>query len=205
MKSVFDKDFAPYGKVIEGYDFAELLSVLEATTEKPADGVIYEPGDATLEALPIANELKHRLFGGLPIQLGYCNGANTMLNCFEYHRGSEAIIAADEIVLIVAKLQDIENGKLDTAKAELFVLPKGSGVLCYETTLHYAPAKKDGAFRAVIVLPKLTNTEKPPYVPTTLEDDMLFARNKWLLAHPDSPEAKNGAYVGLIGANIDIV
>ena len=33
---------------------------------------------------------------------------------------------------------------------------------------------------------------------------MLFAANKWLLAHPDAPEAKNGAYVGLTGENIDI-
>ena len=28
--------------------------------------------------------------------------------------------------------------------------------------------------------------------------------NKWLLAHPDAPEAAQGAYVGLVGENIDI-
>ena len=32
----------------------------------------------------------------------------------------------------------------------------------------------------------------------------LTARNKWLLAHPDSSEAKTGAHIGLTGKNIDI-
>ena len=36
------------------------------------------------------------------------------------------------------------------------------------------------------------------------EDRRLRARNKWLLAHADSSEAKDGAYVGLKGENIDI-
>ena len=36
------------------------------------------------------------------------------------------------------------------------------------------------------------------------EDKMLWARNKWLLAHPDSAEAKQGAYIGLKGENITV-
>ena len=32
----------------------------------------------------------------------------------------------------------------------------------------------------------------------------MTARNKWLLAHPESEEAKNGAHIGLTGLNIDI-
>jgi hypothetical protein len=32
----------------------------------------------------------------------------------------------------------------------------------------------------------------------------MTARNKWLLAHPDSPEAQSGAVVGLAGPNIDL-
>ena len=36
------------------------------------------------------------------------------------------------------------------------------------------------------------------------EDKLLWARNKWLIAHPDSSEAKQGAFVGLSGINIDI-
>ena len=36
------------------------------------------------------------------------------------------------------------------------------------------------------------------------EDKLLRTRNKWLLAHPDSAEAKDGAMVGLTGTNTDI-
>ena len=32
----------------------------------------------------------------------------------------------------------------------------------------------------------------------------MTARNKWLLAHPESDEAKGGAHIGLKGENIDI-
>ena len=32
----------------------------------------------------------------------------------------------------------------------------------------------------------------------------MTARNKWLLAHPESSEARSGAKVGLKGVNIDI-
>ena len=32
----------------------------------------------------------------------------------------------------------------------------------------------------------------------------MTARNKWLLAHPDSAEARGGARIGLSGENIDI-
>jgi hypothetical protein len=204
MYSVFDKEFTPYGKVVEGYDFSDLLKTLEATTEKPSGRVIYTASDPALESLPIFASLQDRLFGGLPIQIGYCNGMNTKLNCLEYHRGSEVCIAADGIILILAKLQDVEDGKLDASKSELFSVPKGTGVLCYETTMHYAPAKPDSPFRTIIVLPRLTNTEKPAACPGNAEDKMLFARNKWLIAHPDAPEAKHGAYVGLTGANIDV-
>jgi len=33
---------------------------------------------------------------------------------------------------------------------------------------------------------------------------LLWAKNKWLLAHPDSPEAQEGAYVGLNGENLQL-
>ena len=38
----------------------------------------------------------------------------------------------------------------------------------------------------------------------SFEDKRLWARNKWLLAHKDTSEAAAGAYVGLVGENIDI-
>jgi hypothetical protein len=115
------------------------------------------------------------------------------------------------MVLLLAPLQSVKNGKLNTSAVEAFYVPKGTVVEVYETTLHYAPcnAVKNGevskeGFRVIVVLPKDTNTEKPKLSEKNLEDKLLWARNKWLIAHPDSSEAKQGAFVGLSGINIDI-
>ena len=211
IKSIFSKSFAKYGKVLTGYDVKDLLKKLDDTTKKPDNAVIYEPGDAGLESLPIAKELSDNAYGGMPIQIGYCNGNNTKLNCLEWHRGSELNIPSNDMVLLLAPLQSVKKGKLDTGLVEAFYVPKGTVVQVYETTLHYAPcnAVKNGevskeGFRVVIVLPKDTNTEKPAIKEIDFEDKLLWARNKWLIAHPDSSEAKQGAFVGLSGINIDI-
>ena len=76
----------------------------------------------------------------------------------------------------------------------------------YATTLHYAPCHTNAAegFCTAVVLPRGTNTEKPSIVQRGGEDALLWARNKWLLAHAASDEAAQGAYVGLAGENIDI-
>ena len=120
IKSVFSHSFEKYGKVLSGYDVTELLKKLDETTKKPADAVIYEPGDAGLEALPIAKEFSENAYGGMPIQIGYCNGNNTKLNCLEWHRGSELNIPSSDIVLLVAPLQAVKNGKLSTSMVEAF-------------------------------------------------------------------------------------
>ena len=204
--SVKDAAFAPYGRVIEGYDTAALLDALNENTPKPADSVLYYPSVDALEALPIADELKNRFYGGMPIQIGCCNGSNTKLNCLEYHRDSELNIGAEDFILLLALESDIVDGKLDTAKVKAFRAEKGQIVEVYATSLHYAPcnADKEAGFRVVIVLPKGTNLDKPQIECKNLEDTWLFAANKWLLAHPDASEAGNGAYVGLTGENIDI-
>ena len=106
---------------------------------------------------------------------------------------------------LLAKEDEIEDGQLDTAKVKAFRVPAGTAVEVYGTTLHYAPCQtaKTG-FRVAVVLPKGTNTEKPAFEPQSEEDTWMTARNKWLLAHPDSGEAKSGAHIGLTGKNIDI-
>ena len=207
IQSVFDKEFATYGKVVEGYDFSSLLSTLEANSEKPSDSVIYVPSVDILESEPVFAELSSNCYGGMPIQVGYCNGTNTKLNCFEYHRDSEVDIAADDVVLLVARQQDIINGQIDSSNTEAFLCPKGTAVELYATTLHYAPcsAKKGEGFRVIIVLPKGTNEAKPDITIKNDQDKLLCALNKWLVAHKDTSEAKDGAHVGITGDNVDII
>ena len=74
---------------------------------------------------------------------------------------------------------------------------KGIAVEIYSTTLHFAPchASEEG-FIMLVALPKGTNVGSI----TSDFDPMLYQTNKWLIARPDSFEAKNkNAHVGLIG------
>ena len=207
IQSVFDDAFRTYGRVVDSYDYSLLLERLEANTPKPADSVVYVPSVAELEDTPAYAQLRDNCYGGMPIEIGYCNGTNTKLNCFEYHRDSEINVpAANDAIFLLAKQQEIVDGKIDTSKVKAFRCPAGTGIEVYATTLHYAPcsAKKGQGFRVIVVLPKGTNTDKPEIQVLNTEDAWITARNKWLLAHPDADEAKQGAYVGITGENIDI-
>ena len=203
--SVTDPAFRPYGRLPEGYDTAELLGVMN-TIPLPETGTAYEPGISALEACGIFGELCGRAYGGMPVQLGMCWGRNTKLNCLEYHRSSEINIGSTDFILLLAKQDEIENGLLDTAKVKAFRVPAGVPVEVYATTLHYAPCHTDpvAGFRVAVALPKGTNTEKPEFPVKSDEDRRMTARNKWLLAHPDSSEGRTGARIGLTGENIDI-
>ena len=203
--SVLDEAFRPYGSVLTGYDTAELLAAMEAIA-LPETGKRYLASIETLEACSVFPELQNRAFGGMPIQLGMCWGRNTALNALEYHRDSELNIGTHDFILLLAKRAEIVNGRLDTARIQAFRVPAGVLVEVFADTLHYAPCHVDEAdgFRAAVVLPRGTNTEKPEITPRNDEDALLWAKNKWLIAHPDSPEVGRGAYPGLMGANLDL-
>lgn len=203
---VTDPAFKPYGQIVTGLDAAvqEILAALAHTPLPAATG--YVPEEPLLQELPAMVEISEHCYGGMPVQLGWCNGHNTQLNCLEYHRDSEFNLGTEDFILLLAKQDEIENGVLDTAKVKAFRVPAGVLVEVYATTLHYAPCHTDAAkgFRVLVALPAGTNTDKPDIRNATTEDKLLWARNKWLLAHPDSEEAAQGAYVGLTGENIDI-
>ena len=54
--SVTDPAFKPYGKVLEGYDTAELTAAMEAIP-LPGEGTAYEPAIGSLEACGIFGEM----------------------------------------------------------------------------------------------------------------------------------------------------
>ncbi|MGM9616444.1 DUF4867 family protein [Butyricicoccus sp.] len=205
IHSVFDPEFAAYGSILSGYDTSELLHTLSAVTPLP-EAVAYVASQPELEALPIFDQLCSNAFGGMPIQLGWCNGHNMKLNCLEYHRDSEINIGTQDFILLVAQRSEIHNGRLDTACVQAFHCPAGTVAELYATTLHYAPcsAAAGQGFRVAVVLPRGTNGPKPEITAVNPEDSMLWAANKWLLAHADSAEAAQGAVIALDGVNLDI-
>lgn len=204
IQKVTDKSFRKYGRILTGeYDVTELMTAMEKT-ECPDDAVIYIPSDKEIEKLPVMKAFTDSLYGGLPIQIGYCNGNNHLLNAVEYHRSSEINVAATDLILLIGSEQDIEeDDTYDTSKIEAFLVPKGTVIDVYATTLHYAPCSVDGAnFRCVVVLPKDTNLDLVVKPEGAKEDKLLVARNKWLIAHPDAKI--EGAFNGLKGENISV-
>lgn len=203
IKKVTDPEFRMYGKVLDGYDTRALEGVMEKTP-CPKDKVIYVPSDVSLEKTAAMQVLWDHGFGQMPIQIGYCNGNNHQMNAMEYHRSSEIDIAISNLILLLGRQQDIAADRTyDSGKIEAFLIPKGTVVEIYATTLHYAPisVEKNG-FRCVIVLPEGTNTELEKRESRTEEDCLLFAKNKWLLAHPDANI--EGAFCGIKGENLRV-
>ena len=204
IKKVTDSEFKKYGQVLKNYDCSELIEKMKSTP-LPSD-VVYEPSIKELEVLKIAEELRVREYGELPIQIGYCNGNNYLLNAVEYHRSSEINVAVTDLILLLGWQQDIaEDYSYDTSKIEAFLVPAGTIIEVYATTLHYAPcnAKEDG-FRCVVVLPRDTNLALENKIEKTGEDALLFARNKWLIGHQDTNLGEQGAFIGLKGKNISL-
>ncbi|MDF2614317.1 MAG: hypothetical protein K0S71_2103 [Clostridia bacterium] len=204
IHQVSDSAFKKYGRILNGCDTTELLRKMQDTV-LPED-VIYVPSVEEFEKLSIAEDFKESVFGGLPVQIGYCNGNNTMLNAVEYHRSSEINIAVTDLILLLGSQQDIkEDYTYDTANIEAFLVPAGTMIECYATTLHYAPCNADETgFRCVVVLPKDTNTDLDKPLNKTDEDRLLFAKNKWLIGHKDSGLEEKGAFIGLVGENISL-
>lgn len=200
--SVNDKEFLKYGKVLKNYDLSQFLKVLEHTPL--TKDVKYVPSNEELESTETYKEFMQRGYGGIPIQIGYCNGDNYKLNGLEYHRSSEINVALYDMILLLGLQQDISDDfEYDTSKVKAFLVPAKTAVELYATTLHYAPCTAhEGGFRCAVVLPRGTNTEIDFEIKKTGENKLLVAKNKWLLAHEDAKI--EGAFCGLKGKNIDI-
>ncbi|HJA18856.1 MAG TPA: DUF4867 family protein [Candidatus Mediterraneibacter ornithocaccae] len=202
IQKLTDASFGKYGKVITEFSFEKILKEMEHTP-LPKD-VVYVPSVEAMEILPEAVDVCRKGFGGLPIQIGYCNGDNHKLNALEYHRSSEIDIAATDLILLLGCQQDIEaDDTYDTSKVEAFFVPAGTAVELYATTLHYAPCSaQEGGFRCVIVLPKGTNEDLTFEPAKEGENRLLTAVNKWLIAHEEA--GIEGAFCGLQGANTEV-
>lgn len=218
--SVYDDEFSDYGRVLSDVP-AELtepvVKAMRSRVELPAD-TAYDPSIPALEELDVAPRLGELFFGGMSFQLGCVRGHNTRLNCLEYHRSSEFNLGTDDFILLLAREQEMEldeDGKpfLDTAKVKAFRAPAGVLLETFSTTFHYTPchADADAGFRVLVALPRGTNESLDAagaplraQVAGMADAGLLWARNKYLLAHADAPEAAVGAYVGLRGANWDL-
>ncbi len=194
---VHDRKFREYGEILS-LDAGELLDHACRIFHAEEGATGYEASNDQLEGFGVVREISRHVFGEIPVEAGCCFGYNTLLNGMEYHKSSEVIGAATDLVLMLGQLQDVDPEQgWDSALTEYVYLPKGTIAELYSTTLHLAPCRVDEKqFTAVIILPAGTNTplDGGP-------DGKLWMKNKWMLAHAEGPAAKKGAHIGVYGEN----
>lgn len=208
---VESEEFTSYGRILRGYDFGEAVSYMERETHIPQSGNLYVASQEELEALPVMQDLSRLLYGGMPVQAGYCNGKNSTYNGFEYHKGSEVNVAVTDFMLVLGHIWDIRENHYRNEQAQVFFLPKGTAIEMYQTTLHLSPLRvREEGFKDIVILPRGTNTpltkgEGKSVSSKDEENGLLLMRNKWVLAHPDrEPLIRQGAYPGIIGENKEL-
>ncbi len=203
--SVFDPCFQEYGRIVTEFDCAQLLEAMKSSPVP--ENVLYIPSVPELEELPVFAQLQEQFYGGLPIQMGFTNGHNRMLDALEYHRSSEWNLACTDVVLLLGLRRDVDpvTFTYDTEKVKAFYVPAGVAFETYATTLHYAPCSYEGrGYQFVVVLPKDTNLPLQTQLVRVGEGALMTARNKWLIAHPESGLDPETTFFGLIGENLTV-
>ncbi len=205
LYSVLDPEFAPYGRVIEGADCAALHKAM-LETPIPEQGNMYVASEPILEATDMTAWIREGVFGKTDVQMGFCNGRGFTLNSLEYHKCSEVNYSTTGCVLLMALQSDVKNGRLDSRDVVGFFLPAGVLVEVRPEVFHFAPCRiGEGGFNCLVVLSKGVNAEfSEPAAVKTGEAAMLWRVGKWMISHPDSPQAGLGSYVGIDGENLQV-
>ncbi len=206
LYSVTDSAFAPYGRVLSCADTEDLSAALN-DTPIPAEGNCYVASDPALEGLPVMDTLRRLVYGETELQAGYCNGNGFTLNAEEYHKCSEVNYTTTGLVLLLALPEDLRENTLHSKSVKGFYLPSNTLVEIYPRVLHFAPCRViEVGFRCLVVLQRGTNEPLEGGVNTAAagEEKLLWMKNKWLVCHPDSPQAAKGAYIGITGENLTL-
>ena len=205
LYSVFDPAFAPYGRVLELPGEDALAGAMEKTPI-PESGNCYVASLPELEALEAVRAAERTVYGGMELQAGYCNGRGFTLNAEEYHKCSEVNFSTTGLVLLLALPGQIRDRRLDAGDVVGFYLPPMTAVEIHPLVLHFAPCRvREAGFDCLVVLTRGTNAPLAAVNPQAPgEEALLWMTNKWLLCHPDSPQAAKGAFVGIIGENLTL-
>lgn len=201
IRLIEDLEFNQYGKVLSEFDFSKLINYAQDNIRIPKQGNSYCASNKIIEQFDVINEIKNSVYGTLEIEAGECTGQNTELTGIEYHQGSEVTIAVTDCILIIGKLQDMNENNYDSSQTEIFYLKKGQAVELYGTTLHYTPCKvNEDGFMTIVILLRGTNC-----LIKGSDCKILTKKNKYFITHKSQiKKIESGAYPGLIGNLIQI-
>lgn len=201
IHTIHEEAFRRYGRVIS-MDTAPFCAGAEKLA-MPEEGSKYVASTPELDDLPEAKTFREVCCGGLDEQIGLCWGHSHQLNALEWHTCSEFNIASQELVLLLAKLEDLDaDGRLNADKVQAFYVGRGEAIEVYSDTLHFCPCEvTEAGFRCVVALQRGTN------LPLAEEQKVnkLWAANKWLLGHEaNTGLIQRGAFPGIYGENWQI-
>ncbi len=207
---VNSQDFERYGRILDLKCRKDLINKLEKDTIIPKEGNIYEPFVREWEEQDIVDELIQYYAG--QIEIGYCNGQNTKLNALEWHNCSEINVFSTDALLFLAKLDDLEDYRIDSSLVKAFFVKKGTALIVGKDTLHFAPCKtEESGFKAIIVLGNFTNTELNDEDIAIREkaknevDSLLFKTNKFIICHKEADNlVKQGVKPYISGENYNL-
>jgi hypothetical protein len=207
MLSIADPELARFGRLLS-YDASEMVARTKAILPE-TERVVYQASVPALEEPSALNTaIFQEVYGGMPMQVGWCYGHNLGMRGLEYHKGSEVNVCVTDTVFLLGSVLDVKFGEdilFDTADVVAFYAPEGSVVEFAPWNLHLAPnhVREGGAFCTLVYLPRGTNEPLPFAVEKSGESRLLTAVNKWLIAHPDSQGmVDRGVYPGMVGSDI---
>jgi hypothetical protein len=207
IKSIFDCSFNLYGRVLDSTPYTNLCNLLQSSTVITENNVYVASESKIFDQE--AHDAAKNFFGGMDIQIGYCNGMNQTLNGMEYHKSPEVIIAGTDILLFLAKPSDLKDfSTLESSCAKVFFAPKGSAFSLNPEILHLSPScTHQSGFKSVIILPKGTNLDLEEKVEDgEKESIILFKKNKWIITHKDrKPLVSQGVKIGIKGINSRLI
>ena len=199
--SIYDDEFKSYGAPLD-IKTDEIIAAAE-NIEMPEEGSVYLPSVFEFESLSLKDEIQNEIYGEADVQLGYCCGHSSFLNALEWHKCSEVNIAVTDMVLLLGRIEELDNdGRFNSKNIKAFLLKRGDAAEIYSTTLHFCPCEvSEGGFGCIVGLLKGTNLP----LDKQKKDKRLFGKNKWLIAHCDNAELiGRGAVSGIYGENPEV-
>lgn len=205
LYSVEDAEFRPYGRLLPCTGSKDFVPQM-AAQPIPEAGNCYVASVPALEDTDFIAQVRRAAFGMMDVQAGYCNGRGHTLNALEYHKCSEVNFTTTGLVLLLALPGDLQDGKLNSGCVKGFYLPPCTAVEIFPQVLHFAPCRvSEDGFNCLVVLEKGVNSPIDGVdITAPGENKLLWMRGKWMTCHADSPQAANGAFVGISGENIDL-
>ena len=149
-------------------------------------------------------------FGGMKVQIGYCNGCNFSMNGVEYHKSPELTIAITDCLMWWTNPKYlVDFNHVDSSASDLFFIPAGCSFLLNPSVLHLAPCRVDSnGYKTVIILPFGTNMPIEDSLKQSFrasgdpEASILHMTNKYMITHKDwEPLVKQNVHIGLTGQN----